>query len=117
LFQDLAKEQSAKFNQYQDLQRELPLLIRQQIVVIKKPAEIREIQDPLVTASIASDLHDTYWTRLASVPSKYDLPFEPDSETRAPTWQTFQPKMPTAFIDLLAKDKALAKHLLVDGGE
>ncbi|HLG46323.1 MAG TPA: hypothetical protein VKY24_08790 [Reyranella sp.] len=117
LFRNLEEEQSKAFRAYRDFYRELPGLIRAGVIKIHDPAQISSINEPEVTASIVSDLHDANWTKAASRPQAFGLPFLPDRQSGQPTWQIFYPKMPSKFVELLTQERKLQRHLIYEGDE
>ena len=123
LFRDLETEQGRNLKQKQIFQayrrfaRELPGLIRSEIIKIHNPNVISSINDPEVTASILSDLSDSNWTRAASRPDAFGLPFLADKRSGQPTWQIFFPKMPTQFVETLTSERKLRRHLIQTGDE
>jgi hypothetical protein len=116
LFDDMATNDDHRFREFDHLKDHFPILIDEKAVVRLDPDKLKfRINSQEAAAAAISDLADSSWTKTASNPAAYGLPFRPNDAGTA-TWQMFRPKIPDVFLEAAANSKALTEHIYEDGG-
>jgi hypothetical protein len=118
LLRDQEDAEDARFKNYRGIFESLPTLIDEGAIRRASPLDSSAIINaPSTAAASISDLLDPGWTRVASAPDRYQMPHMHLGRSGAPTWQAFLPKLPSAFVTTLQKNKRLRPHLISEAGE
>lgn len=116
LFEDMATNDDKRFHEFDEVKDHFPILIDKKAVVRLDPNNLKfKLNSQEAVAAVISDLSDSSWTKTASNPAAYGLPFRQEVDGNA-TWQMFRPKIPDLFLEAAADSQALAEHVYEDGG-
>lgn len=104
-----------RFAAYRSVADAIPTLVQEGAVVRRDPALLTSIKAANVAASAVGDLLDVGWVRVASAPARFGMPHLCAGAQSVAMWESFDEKLPPAFLEALNEVPELRRHVILHG--